>query len=71
MSRDYFKDICNVKFIVELGESDSEVVVMLKAVYDNQTMRSAGVYKLIKKFREGRMIFEKNGPRNYVQMKTV
>lgn len=53
MSRDLFKDMYNVKFIVKLGESGSEVVEMLKAVYNNQTVRPAGVYKLIKKFGEG------------------
>ena len=52
MSRNLFKDIYNVKFIVKLGETGSEVAEMLKTVHGNETTRSAGVYELIKKFRE-------------------
>ncbi len=43
----------NVEFFVKLWKSEAEINEMLLTVYDEDAMKSAMVYKWVKRFQEG------------------
>ena len=46
----------NIKFIVKLGKSGNEIREMLVQVYGDNTMKKTAVYRLLKRFAEGKEI---------------
>jgi len=44
----------NIKFLVKLGKSGNEIREMLVQVYGDNAMKKTAVYKLVKRFSEGR-----------------
>ena len=44
----------NIKFLVNLGKSGNEIREMLVQVYGDNVMKKTAVYKLVKRFSEGR-----------------
>nr|XP_061792327.1 protein GVQW3-like [Nerophis lumbriciformis] len=44
----------NLKFLVQLGKTPSEALVLLQQVYRNETMSRSRVFEWCKRFREGR-----------------
>jgi hypothetical protein len=50
----------NVKFCVKLQKLLSEILEMLKAVYDKSTVSKSIVFKWHKCFREGREVVNNN-----------
>jgi len=44
----------NIKFLVKLGKSGSEIRELLEQVYWNNAMKKTAIYKWVKRFSEGR-----------------
>jgi len=44
----------NIKFLVNLGKSGNEIREMLVQVYGDNVMKKTAVYRLVKRFYEGR-----------------
>jgi hypothetical protein len=44
----------NIKFIVKLGKSGSEITEMIVQVYGDNAMKKTAVYKWVTRFSEGR-----------------